>query len=96
MLATYFGALGENLPLAAGLPIGGLHLDLVRAPAQLEDALAALPRTCWLSLGLVDGRNVWRSDLRGALEPRSPRRAGWLWKRLMVAPSCSLLHVPHT
>ena len=96
MLATYFGALGNNLPLAAGLPIGGLHLDLVRAPTQLEDALATLPRTCWLSLGLVDGRNVWRSDLRGALGlARRAAQAGFE-KHLMVAPSCSLLHVPHT
>lgn len=95
MLATYFGGLGENLGLAASLPVDGLHLDLVRAPEQLAPALEAVPREWWLSLGLVDGRNVWRTDLRAALAPlRRAAEAGFA-RRLMVAPSCSLLHVPH-
>jgi 5-methyltetrahydropteroyltriglutamate--homocysteine methyltransferase len=95
LLASYFGALGDNLPLAASLPVAGLHLDLVRAPEQLDDALAAVPAERWLSLGVVDGRNVWRADLRSCLATlrrASPGRE----RRLMVAPSCSLLHVPHS
>ena len=95
LLATYFGGLRENLPLAASLSVGGLHLDLVSAPAQLEPALAALPAEHWLSLGVVDGRNVWRTDLRATLtllRPAVAQRGG----RLMVAPSCSLLHVPQS
>ena len=96
MLTTYFGGLRENLPLAAGLPVAGLHLDLVRAPEQLDDALAAWPRDRWLSLGVVDGRNIWRTGLRGALAAlRRAANAGF-GPRLMVAPSCSLLHVPHS
>ncbi|MFN3449369.1 MAG: 5-methyltetrahydropteroyltriglutamate--homocysteine S-methyltransferase, partial [Roseococcus sp.] len=94
LLATYFGALEENLPLAAGLPVAGLHLDLARAPGQLEAALAALPGHVWLSLGLVDGRNVWRTDLRAALALARRAQAAGFGRRLMIAPSCSLLHVP--
>jgi 5-methyltetrahydropteroyltriglutamate--homocysteine methyltransferase len=96
LLATYFGGLRENLPLAARLPVAGLHLDLVRAPEQLEAALDLLPKQSWLSLGLVDGRNVWRCDLRRALGLAQQAAASGRARRLMVAPSCSLLHVPHS
>ncbi len=95
LLATYFGGLRENLSLAASLPAEGLHLDLVSAPEQLKPALAALPAERWLSLGVVDGRNVWRTDLRATLallRSAATQRTG----RLMVAPSCSLLHVPQS
>lgn len=96
MLTTYFEGLRENLPLAAGLPVAGLHIDLVRAPEQLDAVLAAWPRDRWLSLGLVDGRNIWRADLRDALALAKRAVAEGFGKRLMVAPSCSLLHVPHS
>jgi len=96
MLTTYFEGLGDNLALAADLPVAGLHLDLARAPGQLDDALAAWPKDRWLSLGVVDGRNVWRADLRTALgQLRRAADAGFSG-RLMAAPSCSLLHVPHS
>lgn len=93
MLATYFGALGDNLPAAAALPVAGLHLDLVREPEQLEPALSLLPENCVVSLGVVDGRNVWRADLAALLDRLTPviaSRPG----RVELAPSCSLLHVP--
>ncbi|NMJ40852.1 5-methyltetrahydropteroyltriglutamate--homocysteine S-methyltransferase [Roseomonas sp. JC162] len=96
LLTTYFEGLRDNLALAASLPVAGLHVDLVRAPAQLPDVLAALPRDRWLSLGVVDGRNVWRTDLRAALAQLRQAEAAGFAKRLMVAPSCSLLHVPHS
>jgi 5-methyltetrahydropteroyltriglutamate--homocysteine methyltransferase len=95
LLATYFGGLRDNLALAVRLPVAGLHLDLVRAPEQLETALDLLPAQAWLSLGLVDGRNIWRCDLRRALGLARKAAAGRA-RRLMVAPSCSLLHVPHS
>jgi 5-methyltetrahydropteroyltriglutamate--homocysteine methyltransferase len=96
LLTTYFEGLRDNWPLAASLPVAGLHLDLVRAPDQLDAALETLPKDRWLSLGLVDGRNVWRTDLRRALAlARRAAEAGFA-RRLMVAPSCSLLHVPHS
>jgi 5-methyltetrahydropteroyltriglutamate--homocysteine methyltransferase len=96
LLASYFGPMGDNLPLALSLPVAGWHLDLVRGAADVEAVLAAgVPREKWLSCGVVDGRNVWRADLRGAfrtLEKVAQARGGA--DRLMVSPSCSLLHVP--
>ncbi len=96
LLATYFEGLRDNLPLAASLPVAGLHVDLVRAPAQLPAVLEAWKRDRWLSLGLVDGRNVWRTDLRQALAQVQLAQQARQGRRLMVAPSCSLLHVPHS
>lgn len=94
LVATYFGGLGANLGHALRLPVDALHLDLVRAPEQLEAALPAVPETLSLSLGLVDGRNVWRTDLDRALAilERAVDRLGP--DRVQVAPSCSLLHCP--
>ncbi len=94
LLAAYFGALGDNFALAASLPVDGLHLDLVRAPEQLDAALAAWPEDKILSLGLVDGRNVWRTDLDRALALAQRAQARIGNERLQVAPSCSLLHSP--
>ncbi|WP_033074691.1 5-methyltetrahydropteroyltriglutamate--homocysteine S-methyltransferase [Sphingopyxis sp. MWB1] len=91
MLTTYFGGLGDNLGLVAGLPVHGLHLDLVRAPEQLEPVLEKLRPHVLLSLGVIDGRNIWRANLP-ALYWRLKEHAA---KRdLILAPSCSLLHVP--
>jgi len=94
MLATYFGALLDNTALAAALPVAGLHIDLVRAPGQLEAVLAALTGDKVLSAGVIDGRNIWRADLDAAFA--LVRRA---WDsvgpdRLEIAPASSLLHVP--
>ncbi|HET6309067.1 MAG TPA: 5-methyltetrahydropteroyltriglutamate--homocysteine S-methyltransferase, partial [Rhodopila sp.] len=66
LVASYFGALGDNLATAAALPVSGLHVDLVRGAAELDSVLGAVPAERWLSLGMVDGRNVWRCDLRAA------------------------------
>lgn len=91
MLTTYFGALDENLVLAAELPVHGLHIDLVRAPEQLDAVATALRPNQMLSLGVVDGRNVWRADLEAILDRVEPVAAE---RDLVLAPSCSLLHVP--
>lgn len=91
MLTTYFGGLADNLGLVAELPVHGLHLDLVRAPGQLEPALAKLQPHVLLSLGVIDGRNIWRAnlpDLYWRLKELAARRD------LILAQSCSLLHVP--
>ncbi|MDR2690083.1 MAG: 5-methyltetrahydropteroyltriglutamate--homocysteine S-methyltransferase [Azoarcus sp.] len=95
LLASYFSPLGEHLNLACRLPIAGLHIDAVRAPEDIARAIDWLPAHKVLSLGLIDGRNIWRTDLdltltrlRSHLEHLSPAREIWL------APSCSLLHVP--
>src|SRR5690606_26544691 len=94
-LATYFDGLDENLPAALALPVDAVHLDLVRAPESLDAALElGLPEDKILSLGVIDGRNVWRNDLSRslALLRRAARVLGS--ERIMVAPSCSLVHVP--
>ena len=94
LLGTGFGALGDNLALATALPVDGLHVDLVRAPEQLAAVCAALPAGRVLSLGLVDGRNVWRCNLDNALVLARYAAAQRDPALLRLAPSCSLLHVP--
>jgi 5-methyltetrahydropteroyltriglutamate--homocysteine methyltransferase len=93
MLATYFDTAADRAVLAAQLPVHGFHIDLVRAPQQLDAWLAALPAEAVLSVGVIDGRNIWRSDLDRILGLLQPLKAQ-LGERLWVAPSCSLLHVP--
>ena len=93
LLATYFGALGDNLDTALSLPVAGLHIDLVRAPEQLAPVVAALRADQVLSAGIIDGRNIWRTDLDAARDRLAPV-AEALGSRLWLAPSCSLLHVP--
>ena len=93
LVATYFGGLEDNLSLAAALPVDGLHIDLVRAPEQYPLILDWLPTYKVLSLGLVNGRNVWSCDLEKALE-LARHAAERLGDRLWLAPSCSLLHSP--
>ena len=93
LLTTYFSPLQEQLALACRLPVAGLHIDAVRAADELPAVLAALPADRELSIGIVDGRNVWRTDPDQALallKPALASRVGRLW----IAPSCSLLHVP--
>ncbi|HEY1503641.1 MAG TPA: 5-methyltetrahydropteroyltriglutamate--homocysteine S-methyltransferase, partial [Stellaceae bacterium] len=94
MLATYFGSLGSNLDTALSLPVAGLHLDLRRAPEQLETIARKAPEGLVLSLGVVDGRNVWRADLPALLDRLEPFVAKRGTGHLQLAPSCSLLHVP--
>jgi 5-methyltetrahydropteroyltriglutamate--homocysteine methyltransferase len=92
MLTTYFGPLGDNLATALALPVHGLHVDLVRAPEQLDAVLAGAPADLVLSLGVIDGRNVWKADLNAILDRVEPIVAAG--RRIILAPSCSLLHTP--
>lgn len=94
MLASYLGAFSDNLETALSLPVGGLHLDLVRAPDELDTVGRLAPKRLVLSLGLIDGRNVWRANLPAILDRIKPVVAGWPLERIEIAPSCSLLHVP--
>jgi len=94
MLATYFGELRENLSTAVELPVDAIHIDAVRAPHEIDGVIAALPKGVRLSLGVIDGRNIWRNDFAQSLklirQAEGLRREG----RLILSPSCSLLHVP--
>ncbi len=93
LLTTYFDGLHANVTLACKLPVAGLHIDLIRAPEQLQTIQTQLPPDRVLSLGVIDGRNIWRADLDNALhalEYVHAQRGDKLW----IATSCSLLHVP--
>ena len=93
LLATYFGPLGENRWLAANLPVAGLHVDAVAGRDDVQPLLNVLPPHKVLSLGVISGRNVWKTDLAAVLDWLEPLAAR-LGERLWIAPSCSLLHVP--
>lgn len=92
MLTTYFGALGDNTGLALSLPVAGLHVDLCAAPEQADALLSQARADLTPSLGVVNGRNIWRNDLSATLA-RLDRFAGHAGG-IVIAPSCSLLHVP--
>ncbi|QQD24385.1 5-methyltetrahydropteroyltriglutamate--homocysteine S-methyltransferase [Venatoribacter cucullus] len=94
LLGTYFGALDDNLHLALSLPVQGLHVDLVSAPQQLQPILDRIGPYKVLSAGVIDGRNIWRADLKAAQElvQNAQQQLG---ERLWLASSCSLLHVPY-
>ena len=93
LLATYFDDVREHAALLRGLPVAGVHLDLVRGAGQLQHFLPDWPQDRVLSVGVVDGRNIWRADLDAVLADLTPvhRQLG---ERLWIGPSCSLLHVP--
>ncbi|WP_353139153.1 5-methyltetrahydropteroyltriglutamate--homocysteine S-methyltransferase [Pseudopedobacter sp.] len=94
LLTTYFDGLEENTSLAASLPVDALHIDLVRAPQQLDAVLDVLKDNQSLSLGVIDGRNIWKNDYQKSLDliNRATERIGK--DRIFIAPSSSLLHVP--
>ncbi len=94
LLATYFEGLGENSALAASLPVCAIHLDLVRNAAQLSDFLPLIPEQMSVSLGLVDGRNIWINNLENSVEIIRHVAEKLGPSRVLLAPSCSLIHVP--
>jgi 5-methyltetrahydropteroyltriglutamate--homocysteine methyltransferase len=94
LVASYFGDLGENLATFTQLPVDALHLDAVRAPHELDPLLETLPSNTILSVGAVDGRNVWRNDFSQSLGLLRKALTKLGTERLWVAPSCSLLHTP--
>lgn len=93
IIGTYFGSVAEHINLLKNLPVNGVHIDCVRAPEQLAEFANAWPENKVLSVGLIDGRNVWRANLREVIELLAPV-ATQLGNNLWIAPSCSLLHSP--
>lgn len=93
LLTTYFEGVDDHADLLKKLPVNGLHIDLCRSPQQLDTFLADYPVDKVLSLGIIDGRNVWRTDLEEALVILSKAQSV-LCERIWIAPSCSLLHCP--
>ena len=94
LVATYFDGVGENLDVATTLPVSALHLDAVRDPSQLLPVACRLRPDMILSAGIVDGRNIWRTNLSASLRALEEVRDEIGLGRLWVGPSCSLLHVP--
>ncbi|TLV01520.1 5-methyltetrahydropteroyltriglutamate--homocysteine S-methyltransferase [Dyadobacter luticola] len=94
LVATYFEALLDNTQLAVNLSVQALHIDLVRAPEQLDEVLALIPDQLILSLGVVDGRNVWKNDYEKSLSLINKAVEKLGADRVILAPSCSLLHSP--
>lgn len=95
MVTTYFEGLRDNLQTAVNLPVAGLHIDLCRAPQQLDEVLTAVkPTDKVLSLGVVDGRNIWRNDLSESLKILEKAVSELGQDRVIAAPSCSMLHSP--
>lgn len=93
-LATYFGDVSEHLPMIAEFAFDAVHLDLVRAPGQLEKAVEILPSKTKLSLGVVNGRNIWKANVGEIVKTLRPILDSLDSSRIMIAPSCSLLHSP--
>lgn len=94
IVATYFEGLNDNASLAVSLPVNVLHIDLVRNPEQLDEILNAVPESLSLSLGVVDGRNIWKNDFEKSLSfiRKAVEKLGS--ERVLIAPSSSLLHSP--
>lgn len=97
VLTTYFARLDSNVNFIAKLPITGLHIDLIRAPEQLDEVLAAIKSTqIYLSLGVVSGRNVWKADFAAAIKQGQKAISALGPDRVIIATSSSLLHTPVT
>ncbi|WP_426095106.1 5-methyltetrahydropteroyltriglutamate--homocysteine S-methyltransferase [Flavobacterium sp. DSR2-3-3] len=96
ILANYFDCFGENLETVLALPVDTLHLDLVRCHSQLDDILESgkLSSTVSLSLGVVDGRNIWKNDFKKSLALIQKATDALSENRILIAPSCSLIHSP--
>ncbi|MDA1353804.1 MAG: 5-methyltetrahydropteroyltriglutamate--homocysteine S-methyltransferase [bacterium] len=95
ILTTYFEELRENLDLAVSLPVAALHVDLVRGVNEAESIISKFPSDKILSLGLVDGRNIWRNNYEDNIKIIDAAKAK-LGNNIMIAGSCSFQHSPLT
>lgn len=96
LLASYFGDLRDNLDTFLSLPVKALHFDALRGAKEVDRLLSSFPSDKILSLGVVDGRNIWKNDFKKSLDLLKKAKDALGEKRVMVAPSCSLLHSPVT
>jgi len=94
VLTTYFSRLGKNLDWVLKLPVTGIHFDLVHGAEQLESTLKEFPKDKYFSAGVVDGHNVWINNMERTVETLERVKKAVGEEKLIVAPSCSLLHVP--
>lgn len=94
LLTFYFGYLADNLETTLGLPVSGFHFDLLRGGRDIPAILGSFPKEAHISLGLVNGRGIWVNDLSRSADIIRRFVSALGEDRVMVAPSCSLLHVP--
>ncbi len=95
IVATYFESLRDNTDLAVNLPVQAIHIDLKRGAKQLDDVLKSFPADKILSVGVVDGRNIWKNNLRESFETVQKAVKALGENRVWVAPSCSMIHSPN-
>ncbi len=95
VLTTYFGNPIDNIPIINDLPVHCLHLDITRCNGCMNEILNIVPKHMSLSLGLVDGRNIWKNNLDQSLDIISKVKYKIGEQRIIIAPSCSLLHTPY-
>ncbi|EPY50973.1 homocysteine methyltransferase [Schizosaccharomyces cryophilus OY26] len=96
ILTTYFGPLKDNAQVLKGLPVAGIHVDVCRAPENLDAALSVLGDNQVLSVGIVSGRNIWKTDFQKAVAVIEKAIAAIGSDRVIVASSSSILHIPHS
>lgn len=94
LITTYFEGLDENCSIVLSLPFTALHVDLVKRPDQLNKILINFPKDRMLSLGLIDGKNVWKNDFQKSIKILNKAINFLGEKKIMIAPNCSLLHIP--
>ena len=97
ILANYFDCYGDNLNVALSLPVYAMHLDLVCCPSQLDDVLKSkyLNKNLVLSLGLIDGRNIWKNNFENSLKVIKKATDILGDSNIWISTSCSLLHSPY-
>jgi 5-methyltetrahydropteroyltriglutamate--homocysteine methyltransferase len=96
IVATYFNNLGDNLEIFAQLPVRALHLDVTNSGKEIGDFIAKMGQEKILSLGVIHGRNIWRNDHQKSLEIIRQATSLLGEDRVWLAPSCSLMFVPHS
>ena len=97
VLATFFGDIVHNIDVLPALSnVYGIHIDVVRNPEQLETVIASLGPKQLLSVGVVDGRNIWKTNFKKAIEKAEKAVQALGKDRVIIASSSSLLHTPHT
>ena len=97
VFTTYFGDVVHNVDILSSVQeLYAVHIDLVRNPEQLDTIVAALGPKQVLSLGVVDGRNIWKTNFKRAIETVETAIQKLGKDRVIVATSSSLLHTPHT
>ena len=97
VVATYFGDIVHNIDVLESFQsLHGVHIDLVRNPEQLETVMGYISKQQTLSVGVVDGRNIWKTDFKKAIEKVEAATQKLGKDRVIAATSSSLLHTPHT